>query len=491
MISVNISGGLGNQLFQIMTLIAYSKKYSNQFIIEKKPYSPGCTFRNVYWSNLLNKLQQFLINGQINFQKYEEPSYEYNELPIISDKDNLILSGYFQSYKYFDMFKKQIICDLDLETKKTNVKNKIVDVNIEEMVSMHFRIGDIIRVHRNNYQILNIEYYINALKYIESKDKNIKVLYFCEEEDITFVKNSYINPLKNMFPNIIFVQTDAILEDWEQMLLMSSCKHHIIANSTYSWWSAYLSDDIKNKIICYPNKWSHSTIIKDDTIDLFPNNWIMCDTEYKNYSLENVYYINLKNSRDRRIDVEKELKQMNWKYQRFDAIKNIDGRIGCCLSHLKVIEMAKANNLDYVVVVEDDIQFIEPDKYNKMLCDFKDYMGSNNNYYDVLLLGANIPDKVNGLKQINTFIYQVFLSHTTTGYIVKKHYYDKLIENYKESIQLLMHHSNINTGCIDVNWVKLQKTDRWFILLPRTINQKPSYSIIQNCYTNYSHVLLD
>ena len=476
-----------------MTLIAYSKKYNNPFIIEKKLHSPGCTYRNLYWNNFLNKLERYLVNTPIHFQIYEEKSFEYNELPEISNNTNLKLSGSFQSYKYFDFFKKDIIFDIDFETKKLEVKNKVNDVNPSEMISMHFRIGDIIKVHRNNSNILTLEYYINAINYIKNQERheNFKILYFCEEEDIDFVKNIYIYPLKNIFPNIIFTQTISKLEDWEQLILMSLCKHHIIANSTFSWWSAYFADNDVYKIICYPDKWSHSSIINEDTIDLFPNNWIKCDTSNNKYLLENVYYINLKESKERRIETENELRKMNWKFQRFDGVKVTDGRIGCCISHLKVIEIAKQNNLEYVVVVEDDIQFTQPEKYNNMLNDFNDFMKSNNTDYDVLLFAATIPDRMRGIKSITDNIYKAIACFTTTGYIVKKHYYDKLIENYKESIQLLINYSNIDAGCIDVNWIKLQGPGNWYILMPRTINQRPSRSIIQNNFVNYSSMLLD
>ena len=71
MISIDIMGGLGNQLFQIMTAMAYSKKYENPLIIERKTYSPGCTFRNVYWNNFLSNLEKYLINYPINLSVYE------------------------------------------------------------------------------------------------------------------------------------------------------------------------------------------------------------------------------------------------------------------------------------------------------------------------------------------------------------------------------------------------------------------------------------
>jgi hypothetical protein len=494
MISVDIEGGLGNQLFQLMTLIAYSKKYNTPFIIEKKLHSPSCTYRNVYWNNFLNKLERYLVNTPIHFQIYKEKSFEYNELPEISNNTNLILSGNFQSYKYFDFFKKDIIIDIDFETKRLEVKNKVNDVNPSEMISMHFRIGDIITVYGNNSNILTLEYYINAINYIKNQERcdNFKILYFCEEEDIDFVKNVYIYPLINIFPNIIFTQTIIKLEDWEQLILMSLCKHHIIANSTFSWWSAYFADNGDYKIICYPDNWFHSSIINEDTIDLFPNNWIKCDTSNNKYLLENVYYINLKESKERRIETENELRIMNWKFQRFDGVKVTDGRIGCSISHLKVIEMAKQNNLEYVVIVEDDIQFTQPEKYNNMLNDFKDFMKSNNADYDVLLIAANILDKVNGVIPINNYIHQAKTSYCTAGYIVKKHYYDKIIANYKESIKLLIENPTIGAKYeIDVYWVNLQLVDKWYVIYPRTVNQRPSHSIINGTFVNYSSVLLD
>lgn len=491
MLSADIMGGLGNQLFIIMTLIAYSKKYNNPFVIEKKPYSPSCTFRNVYWSNFLKKLEKYLINTSADFPIYQEKSFEYNELPEISQNNNLKLRGYFQSYKYFDLYKKDLLKEIDLDTLKAEIRNKVTDVNPEEMVSMHFRIGDIIKVHNINHCIMPVGYYINAIKYIETEGKNIKVLYFCEDEDIEFVTNTYINPLKNIFPEITFVQTMVKLDDWEQLLLMSLCKHHIIANSTFSWWSAYLANDDINKMICYPDKWSHSTVITDSTVDLFPDHWVVCSTKEDEYLLENVYYINLLESLDRKILVEKELKKLNWKYERFDAIKVKDGRVGCCMSHLRIIEMAKEKDLDYVVVLEDDIEFTQPKKYNEMLRDFKEFMKSNNMEYDVLLFTANIPDKINGVKKITDLIYKVNTSLTATGYIVRKHYYDKLIDNFKESFQLLINHSKFDAGCIDINWIKLQKEDNWYLLLPRTITQRPSYSLIQKGFVNYSQLLLD
>ena len=250
MISIDIMGGLGNQLFQIMTAMAYSKKYENPLIIERKTYSPGCTFRNVYWNNFLSNLEKYLINYPINLSVYEEKSRLYNELPNISRTENIKLSGYFQSYKYFDSYKNEILKEIDYDNIKNNLIDKLkTNVNYGEMISLHFRIGDIIKVHNVNNIIIPLDYYINAIKYIETKTNNFnaKFLYFCEEEDNDIVLNTYINPLKKLFPNSSYYKAGDNIEDWEQLVLMSLCEHHIIANSSFSWWGAYLNSNI-NKI---------------------------------------------------------------------------------------------------------------------------------------------------------------------------------------------------------------------------------------------------
>ena len=154
--------------------------------------------------------------------------------------------------------------------------------------------------------------------------------------------------------------------------------------------------------------------------------------------------------------------------------------------------MAKQNNLEYVVVLEDDIQFTQPEKYNNMLNDFNDFMKSNNADYDVLLIATNILSKVNAVIPINNYIHQVKMSYCAAGYIVKKHYYDKIIANYKESIRLLIENPTIKGKYeVDVYWVNLQLVDKWYVIYPRTVNQRPSYSTIENTFVNYSSVLLD
>jgi hypothetical protein len=95
-------------------------------------------------------------------------------------------------------------------------------------------------------------------------------LYFCEEEDVEDV-NETITKLKSDFPTLNFIRASNDLSDWEQMILMSSCLDNIIANSSFSWWAAYLNMN-PYKIVCYPATW-FGEVAGHDTRDLCPMDW--------------------------------------------------------------------------------------------------------------------------------------------------------------------------------------------------------------------------
>lgn len=216
--------------------------------------------------------------------------------------------------------------------------------------------------------------------------------------------------------------------------------------------------------------------------------------------LENIYYINLKERNDRKIQIENELKEMGWNnYTRFEAIKHENGAIGCYLSHLKLLKHAKEKKLDYIVIMEDDIQFYDKDKYKSML----NYFFENNIDYDVLLMTTSTYpykncDLINKkysntlVNKIDNYIYKINGSLTTTGYIVKNNYYDKIINIVNENLNNLINHPNReDLYAIDSIYLKLQKKDNWLILLPRTVTQRESYSNIRKTIVNYDKYMLD
>jgi hypothetical protein len=275
MITCKLQGGLGNQLFQIFTTISYASnnKYKFYFYNQDK-LTNGPTTRPTYWNTIFLSLKLFLRNENVLFF-IKELCFKYNKLPSIKpsrEKYPNMLVGYFQSPKYFDDNKEFICRLLRIKQQKLCIKNEH-PLDYSNVISMHFRLGDYKQLP-NVYYILTYDYYKASLSYILESTNNeniITVLYYCEDTDLDDVILT-INKLSNEFTNIKFIRAPNMLADWEQLLQMSLCAHNIIANSTFSWWGAYLNVT-ENQIVCYPSKW-FKLETGHDTSDLFPENWI-------------------------------------------------------------------------------------------------------------------------------------------------------------------------------------------------------------------------
>lgn len=275
MITCYLQGGLGNQLFQIFTTIAYSIKNKSKCIFSNTyELKHGSTPRHTYWNSFLSNLQPFLtyISDEIMGKCLiiREPSFSYNELPLLPCEGPIkMLVGYFQSPKYFDQCKDTIFKMIRLNANKNIVYNKC-PLNYSKCISLHFRLGDYKKLP-DYYPIMTLDYYKNAIKYILQTAQPNKILYFCEDDDQEEVEKK-IDQLKQIF-ELEFVRGGQGLEDWEQMLQMSLCKYNIIANSTFSWWGAYFNTN-KEQIVVRPSIWFGTKKINHDTKDLFPSHWI-------------------------------------------------------------------------------------------------------------------------------------------------------------------------------------------------------------------------
>jgi glycosyl transferase family 25 len=198
-----------------------------------------------------------------------------------------------------------------------------------------------------------------------------------------------------------------------------------------------------------------------------------------------VIYINLDSRQDRKEHVEKELKKIDVNEpERFKAIKLDNGALGCSMSHLKCLEIAKQREYDSVLICEDDIEFLNPDIFLKQLNKFLD----SQIRWDVLLIAGN---NMLPYKSINDTCIQIYNCQTTTGYIVQKNYYDKLIKNYKEGIQNLIKNPENNEYKIDKHWFKLQRVDNWFLITPLSVVQREDYSDIEKKTINFKKYMLD
>ena len=275
MITCNLMGGLGNQIFQIFATIAYSIKSRNkfQFLAQETLGGGGCTLRYTFWNSFFLKLKPFLIHSLPPINVIRENGFAFQELPVHSMiGTNVLIHGYFQSEKYFKEHYDMISRLIGLENLKQSVLNTLglKKEDLINTISMHFRLGDYKKL-QDFHPIATQQYYENALNHFKAKfpEANFKILYFCEDEDANEVQITIQN-LENKFPNYKFERASNTLADWQQMLYMSLCRHNIIANSSFSWWGAYFNSN-KEKIVCYPSVWFGNNM---DTRDLCPETWI-------------------------------------------------------------------------------------------------------------------------------------------------------------------------------------------------------------------------
>lgn len=200
--------------------------------------------------------------------------------------------------------------------------------------------------------------------------------------------------------------------------------------------------------------------------------------------IKNIFYINLDTRSDRKAFFENQMRMVGLKATRFNAIKNANGAIGCSLSHLHLLQHAKKYNLDHILIMEDDIMFLNPQIFVQNLNNFL----LNHDNFDVLLIAGN---NMGEYVRIDDNCVKITHCQTTTGYLVKNHYYDKLIDNFKTGIK---HFINTNLKlqyAIDQYWCSLQSVDNWYLLTPLTVSQKPDYSDIEKKQINYNFVMLD
>ncbi len=467
MICVDLQGGLGNQLFQIASCYGISRKHNKRLYAKFNENKHNINNLN-YCDSILRNVNNIMnINEQISLESIyrEDGKHVLLYVDIPNNYNNALFVGYFQNDKYFKDYKNEIY---DLFRIPDDIKNYLINKysNLENKYFIHFRRGDYLEVEMHNINLIN--YYNNCLNLL---DKNIELLVF--SNDIEYCKT--VDFLKDY--NLTFVDENEI----NSLYLMSLCRlGGICANSSYSWWGSYLNENPDKKVFM-PNKWFNNDYLND----IYYENVRIIDinNELNNINaIKHILYINLDKRIDRKEHVIKEFNELGLKIERFPAIKLDNGALGCSLSHLRCLEIAKENNWEYIMIVEDDILFLNKELFknqiNNFLLKHKDF--------DVLLLTGN---NVDSHIYIDENCVQVKNCQTTTGYLVKSNYYDKLINNYKESIKLLSENNIIEQYSIDIYWKRLQNEDKWYLLTPLTILQIPNYSDITKCNVNYNEML--
>jgi hypothetical protein len=202
--------------------------------------------------------------------------------------------------------------------------------------------------------------------------------------------------------------------------------------------------------------------------------------------LNHTLFINLDHRTDRLEHVLIELVKMGISgAERFPAVKMSKGNVGCTISHIRCLELAKSRGWSHVFICEDDITFTNP----MVLKNSIEKFAQSGIEWDVIVIGGNnCPPYV----PVSDFCARVTNVQTTTGYIVKKEYYDILLDNFRTGLEKLMREPERKKELsLDIYWKQLQLVDRWFILLPLTVVQYYDYSDIEQRVTDYRPAMLD
>lgn len=284
MIIVGIAGGLGNQMFQYAFYRALMEKGKNVKIDLDLSWHGKYEMHNGYElhrifsvkenvatkdeikelvgsRNIFNRfLRRYKLKKTFYFTPKLEDCIRFNEKFL--NVDNIYLFSAWQTEKYFSTVKsiieKEFVFKLKMNEDSQSIAKQIMQ---ENSVSIHVRRGD----YLNNEQlrgICTVEYFTRAIERIKQLVKQPRFYVF--SDDIQWCKEHFL------FDNIKYVSSNSGIDSYQDMQLMSLCKHNITSNSTFSWWGAWLNKNV-NKIVISPKKWFNGI---DGTKDIIPDEWM-------------------------------------------------------------------------------------------------------------------------------------------------------------------------------------------------------------------------
>lgn len=252
MITTYLQGGLGNQMFQIAAAYSLAKINNDNCIFDfnscHTPHQGNSSLK--YKDNFFKKIPHEIgVNKKIE-NVYVEQKHSYQEIPY---SNNLQLQGFFQSEKYF-IDKDEIINLFQFNPDKINSTKKYLErLGNKPKTSVHIRRGDYLKF-KNVHPVCDLDYYKRAIELIGDT-----TLIFISD-DLSWVK-SYFDGIYSPYS-----------DELDDLLLMTLCDNNIIANSSFSWWGAYLNKN-ENKKIISPREWFGVNGPKDQQ-DIIPEDWI-------------------------------------------------------------------------------------------------------------------------------------------------------------------------------------------------------------------------
>ena len=271
--------GLGNQMFQYAYIRALQLRNNvNVRLCVLPEYLTKSTPRAYELDQLkirlrrdtrFEKVAEFIEKNVILKKILQDVTDKWHRIGYIEEKNvkykdaykylkgTYYLKGWFQNEKYFKDYEE--IIRKELRPKyRIRISRQLGSTLLNyDTVSVHIRRSDFKRY--NN--LVPVEYYQRAMKMMESKLNNVFYIVFSDEPE-------WVSDNMNFGKNVYFMANEKKLQDYEELFVMSRCKHNIIANSTFSWWGAWLNTN-KDKIVIGPKRW-----FSNNNINIMPDDWI-------------------------------------------------------------------------------------------------------------------------------------------------------------------------------------------------------------------------
>ncbi len=464
LVTVELTGGLGNRLFQLCATHWYAEQYNYTAVIAEDKVQTCQHSTNNYALTIFRHFP-IVASFSTSFDTFQEKEDQFSTFVKWPETDrDVLLRGYFQSIGYVLPGFRSFLC--------------LPHVVPSNHTFLHIRRGDFVN---NSFHYLNLRgYYMEAIRRkfsqvqwdtskseSDKKVSNVNGLVICSDDLVWCKKQWFLNTDISLF-NLFESELDTLA-------LMSACQNGgICGNSTFSWWGAWLSGG--QSFLPFPwlnNSWKLELYNEDRMQKLDITSWFIP-----------INYINLHHRLDRRHQIEKELFDILdvpiSHVKRFEAVHVPKrGHLGCASSHVQLLQhfLLVDKHLPFLAVVEDDFEAIS--SVEALLGFLK---AEDLESFDGVLFGGGDPQQ----EEIKTppitakFANKLTASQETVGYIVTRQGAKKLLTLWqKDMIYLANPQENQHPHCIDQSWHKLHREGAWYILKPLLCKQRVSYSDIE------------
>ena len=260
-------GYLGNAMFQYAALLGVADKTGLSPVYDFNKKGNMCTLHEIF---NLNKVENMPSHEQVHGIRkvIKEPNFHFSE-DMFSVEDNVGLNGYFQSEKYFKHIEKSIRSEFKFSRKVSDECDNRIKIlkdqtNNSSMIGIHVRLGDYLKLEHLYVPLIKTDYYKKAVEFFDDNIKEDKTYVICSD-NVELCKQSFQGT------NFLFASEGTPEQD---MCLLSKCNHIVMANSSFSWWAAWLNNNKDKKVISPSNWFVPNENDSKNTKDLYCDDWI-------------------------------------------------------------------------------------------------------------------------------------------------------------------------------------------------------------------------